>query len=270
MDPCRRRWPEPPEGSRGRQQRAGAWKEPRVDQGAAPVRGTCPQLSSGARGRRRRLTAEDAEALRRWALCPGPQVSRRPHGAQRPSAPGPRLLGPNTLHGCRARRPVGPRPQAPTGEAACPRRPRGPCPGPRPPPLAPRPLTSRSRGDRRHSGRPWALPAPGRRRGGTQRETRSRRAPGGGCWPSRRPSWGRGDSSPGSVGRAARRLCAARGLAPGPLAACGSTSRLSHRGDGAGITRCGARNPLDGGRRFGRPVVLSSERKGKQEREKKN
>lgn len=54
----------------------------------------------------------------------------------------------------------------------------------------PQPLTSRSQRDRRCSRGPWALMGPGRRWGGTQRETRSHQGLGGGCWLSQRPSWG--------------------------------------------------------------------------------
>lgn len=58
------------------------------------------------------------------------------------------------------------------------------------PPFAPRPLTSRSQRDRQCSRGPWALMGPGRRWGDIQRETRSHRGLGGGCWLSQKPSWG--------------------------------------------------------------------------------
>jgi len=50
--------------------------------------------------------------------------------------------------------------------------------------------SSRSQRDRPHSRGPWALLGPGRRWGGTQRETRSHQGPGGGCWLGQMPSWG--------------------------------------------------------------------------------
>ena len=74
-------------------------------------------------------------------------------------------------------------------------------PSPAPPPHTPlllRPLTSRSQRDRRRSRQARALGGPGRRWGGTQRGTHSHQGPGGGCWPSQRPS--RGPRRPGGGG----------------------------------------------------------------------
>lgn len=57
-------------------------------------------------------------------------------------------------------------------------------------PLLLQPLTSCSQSDRWCSRGPWALMGPGRRSGGTQRETHSHQGPGEGCWLNQRPSWG--------------------------------------------------------------------------------
>lgn len=129
------------------------------------------------------------------------------------------------------------------------------------PPSAPRPLTSRSQRDRQCSREPWALMGPGRRWGDIQRETRSHLGLGGGCWLSQRPSWGRSLSSSGEGTRPVESVLReeANSGVGSPLLPSVSRSLMtlsSHwlvrfnvtaesQQDGAGITLCGEKNPLD-------------------------